>query len=52
VRRDDEFDNLHAEIDNRWNDTMATGLEHRPAAVAQRTLAGFSWEAGKHAAEK
>lgn len=33
---------------NRWNDTMATALEERPASVAQRALAPQGWEAGKH----
>ena len=31
---------------NRWNDTMATGMEAHPAAVAGRALPG--WDAGKH----
>jgi len=33
---------------NRWNDTMATDLEDRPAEVAEYTLAGTGWEPGKH----
>jgi len=33
---------------NRWNDTMATGLEEYPAKVAQRTIAAGGWQAGKH----
>jgi len=33
---------------NRWNDTMATGLEEHAATVAQRTIADGGWEAGKH----
>jgi len=33
---------------NRWNDTMATDLEDRPADVAERTLAKTGWEPGKH----
>jgi uncharacterized peroxidase-related enzyme len=33
---------------NRWNDTMATDLEARPASVARRALAGTDWQAGKH----
>jgi uncharacterized peroxidase-related enzyme len=33
---------------NRWNDTMATDLEARPATVARRSLAGTGWDAGKH----
>jgi uncharacterized peroxidase-related enzyme len=34
---------------NRWNDTMATEVEGLPRKVAERTLAGGGWEAGKHA---
>jgi uncharacterized peroxidase-related enzyme len=34
---------------NRWNDTMATDLEPRPAAVAERTLGPVGWDPGKHA---
>jgi uncharacterized peroxidase-related enzyme len=33
---------------NRWNDTMATTLEDRAAAVAQRTLGAVDWQPGKH----
>ena len=33
---------------NRWNDTMATGLEEHASKVAQRTIADGGWEAGKH----
>jgi uncharacterized peroxidase-related enzyme len=33
---------------NRWNDTMATGLEAVPLAVADRVLAPQGWNAGKH----
>lgn len=33
---------------NRWNDTMATGLEDRPRAFAQSTLAAGGWRPGKH----
>ncbi len=33
---------------NRWNDTMATELEERPAKVADRTLAAQGWAIGKH----
>lgn len=33
---------------NRWNDTMATELEDHPSKVAERTLSGWGWEAGKH----
>ena len=35
---------------NRWNDSMATPLEARPAAVAAAALGGQGWSAGKHAA--
>jgi uncharacterized peroxidase-related enzyme len=33
---------------NRWNDTMATGLEEHAAKVAERTIGDGGWEAGKH----
>lgn len=33
---------------NRWNDSLATPLEDRPAAVAREHLQGTHWEAGKH----
>jgi len=33
---------------NRWNDTMATGLEEHAAKVADRTIGDGGWEAGKH----
>ena len=33
---------------NRWNDSLATTLEDRPAKVGQEHLEGTSWEAGKH----
>ena len=33
---------------NRWNDTMATPLEAKPIAVAQRALGTQGWEVGKH----
>lgn len=33
---------------NRWNDTMATTLEERPIAVAERTLGSAGWSPGKH----
>ncbi len=33
---------------NRWNDTMATDLEARPADVARQTIAARGWEPGKH----
>ncbi len=34
---------------NRWNDTMATGLEESALVFAGETLAPGGWEAGKHA---
>lgn len=34
---------------NRWNDTMATTLEDRPAEVATQALGARGWDAGKHA---
>ena len=34
---------------NRWNDTLATTLEGKPAAVASQALGSRGWEAGKHA---
>jgi uncharacterized peroxidase-related enzyme len=33
---------------NRWNDTMATGIEAYPASVAERALGLVGWSAGKH----
>lgn len=33
---------------NRWNDTIATDLEARPAAAAQRTIGPAGWDPGKH----
>ncbi len=33
---------------NRWNDTMATTLEGRPAEVADRVIGSIGWDAGKH----
>ncbi len=33
---------------NRWNDTMATEMEHVPARVAQRAIGPAGWSAGKH----
>ena len=33
---------------NRWNDTMATTLEPRAVAVAQRAIGAVGWQAGKH----
>jgi len=35
---------------NRWNDTMATDLEERARAVAERAIGSVGWEPGKHAA--
>jgi uncharacterized peroxidase-related enzyme len=35
---------------NRWNDTLATPLEHHPRNAAQRHLAPRGWEPGKHGA--
>jgi uncharacterized peroxidase-related enzyme len=34
---------------NRWNDTLATPLEHHPMDTAQQHLAGHGWSSGKHA---
>ena len=33
---------------NRWNDTMATGLEERPLAFGDKHLAKSGWVPGKH----
>lgn len=33
---------------NRWNDTLATELEEKPAAFADRTIREQGWDAGKH----
>ncbi|CAM9615981.1 unnamed protein product [Phaeothamnion confervicola] len=33
---------------NRWNDTMATGLEERPLAFGEARLASSGWRPGKH----
>lgn len=33
---------------NRWNDTVATQLEERPARVGEQALGPSGWEAGKH----
>jgi uncharacterized peroxidase-related enzyme len=33
---------------NRWNDTMATGLEERPKAFGEAHLAKSGWSPGKH----
>ncbi len=33
---------------NRWNDSLATGLEDEPLAFADATLAGTGWTPGKH----
>ena len=35
---------------NRWNDTMATGLEEDPLAIADQILRPRGWEPGKHGA--
>jgi uncharacterized peroxidase-related enzyme len=34
---------------NRWNDTMATPLEHEPVEVGEKYLAAHGWRVGKHA---
>ena len=34
---------------NRWNDSMATTLEHVPLSVAQEAAGTRGFEAGKHA---
>ncbi len=34
---------------NRWNDTLATPLEHEPIEVGERFLAPRGWSVGKHA---
>lgn len=33
---------------NRWNDTLATSLEERPAQFATEHLTSSGWELGKH----
>jgi len=33
---------------NRWNDTMATELEHHPTKVAMQTVGPVGWTPGKH----
>ncbi|MEE4211749.1 MAG: hypothetical protein V2I43_21090, partial [Parvularcula sp.] len=33
---------------NRWNDTLATGLEDAPTALAEKHLAPKGWERGAH----
>ncbi len=33
---------------NRWNDTMATRLETKAIAVAERAIGSVGWTAGKH----
>ncbi len=33
---------------NRWNDTLATTLEERPAEIATQALGAQGWQAGKH----
>ncbi len=37
---------------NRWNETMATELEERPTALAEKTLQGLKWTPGRHAVTK
>lgn len=37
---------------NRWNDTMATTLEHLANVRAQHLLGKQGWNAGKHAADR
>ena len=34
---------------NRWNDSMATGLEEGALAFGERVLAPIGWNAGEHA---
>lgn len=34
---------------NRWNDTLATPLEHEPIEVGEHFLAKRGWSVGKHA---
>jgi uncharacterized peroxidase-related enzyme len=51
---DDEIVEIVAAISlfgylNRWNDTMATELEHVPLLVAERTVGTRGWQPGKHA---
>jgi uncharacterized peroxidase-related enzyme len=33
---------------NRWNDTLATPLEHGPSTFAEKAISGAGWTAGKH----
>ncbi|MDC0738066.1 carboxymuconolactone decarboxylase family protein [Cognatishimia sp. SS12] len=33
---------------NRWNDSMATGLEDEPLSFAENNLADTPWQPGKH----
>lgn len=33
---------------NRWNDTLATGLEETPESFATKVLSQVGWEGGKH----
>ena len=35
---------------NRWNDTLATGLEPLPLLFAEEHLSDAGWNVGKHAA--
>ena len=34
---------------NRWNDTLGTPLEARPAEVATKAIGAQGWTPGKHA---
>lgn len=36
---------------NRWNDSMATGLEDCMSDIGERLLGDKGWTVGKHAAE-
>jgi uncharacterized peroxidase-related enzyme len=36
---------------NRWNDTMASGLEAAPQELAERLLAPLGWDGTKHTTE-
>ena len=33
---------------NRWNDSLATGLEDVPTNFAEQALAETDWQPGKH----
>ncbi len=39
---------LHFGFLNRWNDTMATPLEHVPLLFAQQAAGERGWSPGKH----